>query len=371
MNSFSKSRLSSVLGLLAICATPLVFVPPLRSGDLHSRIDQYLKSKTIAKQFSGEVLVARGDDVLILGDYGRSGPKYSMKNNNLFRFPVGAIDEQFVALAVLQLEEQGKIKLAASICDYLSNCPRDWKEIHLVHLLTHTSGLPFLKQDFPDQTNLAQSDTLQRLLAALAEQSLESKPGSEFKYNRLDFIVLGLVIESVSGRPADEYIGTEVFHALKMTDTADKEEISQQGSKDLQGPPLQNRRDGTVPGWTMKDDRTYSTIEDLYRFDRALTSGAIVSQASLLQMFTPFRDGHGLGWKIIKEFDRRAALQRGQSDGVSVSVRLYPDDDVYIILVADGHDIDSAELTHDIGAILFGKGYPASREATPVSPVEK
>ena len=80
------------------------------------------EGKTIAKQFSGEVLVARGDDVLILGDYGRSGHKYILKNNNLFRFPVGAIDEQFVALAVLQLEEQGKIKLAASICDYLSNC---------------------------------------------------------------------------------------------------------------------------------------------------------------------------------------------------------------------------------------------------------
>ncbi len=353
MNRFLKPMLSRAQAIVALCVATLLLVPTLKADDLQSRIDQYLKDKVATKQFSGEVLVARGDAVLIRGDYGLAGRKHgALSNNRKFRFPVGAVAEQFVAVAVLQLEDQGKIKINASICDYVPNCPSDWKDIQVVHLLTHTSGLPAFKRSSPDQKN---SDTLHKLLAAAGRQYLEFQPGSKFKYNELDFILLGLAIESVLGRPASEFIETAVSHMLKMTDTK----------------YLQNSCGRPEPGLALSDDQVCSTVEDLYRFDRALAKGAIISNASQLQMFTPYRDGHGLGWKINKEFGKRLALQTGQSDGASVSVRLYPDDDVYIILVADANDIDSAELTHDIGAILFGKSYPASGEATSASPVEK
>ena len=96
----------------------LFFVPPARSDDLASRIDQDLKIRIAKKQFSLKVLVARGDSVLIRREYGVRNHRSSkgVRDN----FPVGAIAEQFVAAAILHLEERGKIKIDAPICSYLS-----------------------------------------------------------------------------------------------------------------------------------------------------------------------------------------------------------------------------------------------------------
>ncbi|HME34294.1 MAG TPA: serine hydrolase domain-containing protein [Candidatus Sulfotelmatobacter sp.] len=348
--------------LLSLCAVAFLFVQHASSEDLESKIDRYLKDKAAAKQFSGRVLVARGDNVLVKGDYGQAERKLEAANEN--RFPVGAVAEQFVAVAVLQLEQQGKMKIDAPICKYVPNCPANWKDIQVVHLLTHTSGLPSFQGAFANQTD---SDTLTALLAAVGGRSLGFKPGSEFKYNELDFIVLGLAIEIVSSRPASEFIEREVFQTLKMTDTAYLDR-KVGGSPD---PSLENAADPGEPGGLLRSDHFYSTVEDLYRFDRALIQGAAITSASLLEMLTPYRDGRGLGWKINKEFDKRLALQKGRSDGGSVCVRLYPDDDVYIILVAEANDIDSAELTYDLGAIVFGKSYPASRKSASTSPAAK
>lgn len=364
MNRLLKSRLSRVHAILAVYAVTLILALPVRSDDLQSKVDQYLKGKVTTGQFSGQVLVARGDHVIMRGDYGLAGRKPDgLTNNQRFRFPVGAVAEQFVAVALLQLAEQGKLKIDAPICNYLPNCPSDWKDIQVVHLLTHTSGLPALKHPFPDQVN-SPPRTLHELLTATAGQPVQFKPGSRFEYNKLDFAVLCLAIESASGRTSKEYIETEVFHALKMSDTAFlSTTLESTSAKALIGP--QDRVPGkgsnrAGQGSQLCDDRSYSTVDDLHRFDRAVEKGTIISHESQLQMFTPYRDGHGLGWKINKEFDRRLALQNGSSDGASVSIRLYPDDDILVILVADSSDIDSAQLTHDIGAIVFGKNYPVS-----------
>ena len=342
-------------------------MPSLKSDDLQSKVDEYLRSKVAIKKFGGKVLVARGDDVLIRRDYGLTGAEHgALSSSRRFRFPVGAIAEQFVAVAVLQLEEQGKIKINASICNYVPNCPSDWKDIQVVHLLTHTSGLPSLEQPFSDQVNLPPLP-LREIIAAMARQPLQFKPGSRFNYSWLDFVVLCLAVQNAAGSTPKEYIETEVFHALKMTDTGCLSATLEQASNDPLKPELKKSSNRAEKGPHLCDGRSYSTVEDLYRFDRAVETGAIISHDSLVQMLTPYRDGHGIGWKINKEFDKRLALQSGQSDGISVSVRLYPDDHTYIVLVANGSSIDSVELTHDIAAILFGKRYPGSGSVVPSS----
>ena len=279
MNCFLKSGL--VEAILALCAATLILVPPLKSDDLESKVDQYLRSKVAIKKFSGKVLVARGDDVLIRGDYGLTGREHgALSSSRRFRFPVGAVAEQFVAVAVLKLGEQRKIKINAPICNYLPNCPSNWKDIQVVHLLTHTSGLPSLEQPFSDQINLS-PDPLQELLAAMARQPLEFKPGSRFNYSRLDFVVLCLAVQNASGSTPKEYIETEVFHALKMTDTGCLSATLEQASNDPLKPALKKSSNRADQGLHLCDDRSYSTVEDLYRFDRAVEKGVIISHDSL------------------------------------------------------------------------------------------
>jgi CubicO group peptidase (beta-lactamase class C family) len=364
-----RFRSRAICFLVAVCATTLFSVPLCRSDDLPTKIDEYLKKKVTEQQFRGRVLVAHGDHVLVRADYGQGGQKQVLSNKNPpFRFPVGSIAEQFIAVALLQLEERGKIKLDESICSHISDCPSDWKDVRLVNLLTHTSGLPSLKEPSLDQVDLAPPQSAQELVARIREQPLESQPGSEVKYSKFDFILLCLAIERASGVPPAQYIETNVFHAAKMKDTdcsgttlaALHEGLKEQSPHSAPGSPTGRAN----PECSVCNDRTYSTVDDLYRFDRAVTGGTIISRDSLLQMFTPYRDGRGLGWKINKEFDRRLALQDGNANGASVSVRLYPDDDIYIILAADSA-LDSAKLTRDIAAILFET---ASKRSVPESP---
>lgn len=348
---------------IVLLAGTLLSGRPTPKEDFASRIDQYLKTRVTSRQFKGKVLVARGDDVLIQGDYGLTGRIRGAQNNyQKFRFPLGAVAEQFVAIAVLQLEEQRKIRTDASICNYVPNCPSAWKDIQVVHLLTHTSGLPSPKPFTNDV--LYPTHSQKELLVAIGGQSLDFKPGSRFNYNTLDFTVLCLAIEHASGRSPKEYIESEVFHALKMANTACLSATPTatflEASNEPQKPLLQNGLNRAGQGSQLCDGHSYSTLEDLYRFERAVEKGTIILHHSLLQMFIPYRDGHGLGWKINKEFDRRVAFQNGSADRTSVSIRLYPDDDVCIIFVADSNDIDSAQLTRDIGAILFGRNYPIS-----------
>ena len=359
-----RSSLNGVQAILVLFAVTLFSALPARSEDLALRIDQYLKTRVANNQFSVKVLVARGDDVLIRREYDQSGRNHgSVKNDVVHRFPVGTIAEQFVAAAVLQLEEQGKIRIDASICSYVSSCPSDWRDIEVVHLLTHTSGLPSLKQPSSRQKKLALPHTLRGLLAAVDGESLQFKPGSMFKYNPLDFLVLYFVIGNVTGKLPKEYIETAVFRPLSMTDT--KYPTSEQFSTKVPKSHLQDGKSQTIRESRFCEDNVCSTVEDLYRWDRALTKETVISHDSLLQMFTPYRDGYGLGWKITKEFNKRLALQSGRAGGISVSLRLYPDDDTCIVLVANGSsNVDSVELTHDIAAILFGRGYPASKSAT-------
>lgn len=360
--NLSRSNSIRSQAISALLAVTLFSVPLAGSEDVRSGVDQYLRTRVANNQFSVEVLVARGDDVLIRKEYGQSDRNKGSNKSDTYRFPVGTIAEQFVAASVLQLEERGKISINAPICSYVSGCPSDWWDIEVVHLLIHASGLPSFRQPSPGQMNVALPQTLQQVIASVDGESLAFKPGLMFKYNPLDYVILCFIIDRVSEKPFREYVKSEVFHVLSTTNT--KSPTSEQLSTRLQNSHVQ---DGG--NWIMREsrfcgDNVCSTVEDIYRWERALINGTVISHDSLLQMFTPYRDGHGLGWKMIREFDKRLALQSGRSGLMSVSVRLYPDDDTYIVLVANGSGVDSVELTHDIAAILFGKGHPISRSAT-------
>jgi|HubBroStandDraft_1064217.scaffolds.fasta_scaffold17846_2 CubicO group peptidase (beta-lactamase class C family) len=348
------SRILSKSSLIITLLAGALFSGQLaRSEDQASRINQYLNTSVAKGQFRVNVLVAHGDLMLIRGEY--SPGRQVIKSDEEYRVPIGTIAEQFLATAVLKLEQQGKVRIDAPICVYVAGCPSEWKDVKVVHLLTHTSGLPSLK---PSSSGQKEAGTLRDLLVAVNGTSLEFKPGSRFKYNALDDAMLHFAVDRVSGRPTKDYIETEIFHAQGMTDT--EYPVFENLPAKVQKSYLQDGESWRMRESQFCEDNLCSTVGDLYRWERALAGGTVVSRDSLHEMFTPYRDGRGLGWKINKEFDRRVAVQNGRAGGASVSIRLYPDDDICIILVAHSDDIDPAPLTHDIGAIVFGKSYPVS-----------
>jgi CubicO group peptidase (beta-lactamase class C family) len=336
-------------------------VPCPRAQELPSRIERYLNAQVLENDFSGTVLVAHGDEVLINKSFAPPsalGSKFSEAQN---RFPVGSIAEQFIAAAILQLEVVGQVRLDRPICDYISNCSSEWKQIHILNLLTHSSGLPSLEGIPPCIEDAASQSNSSAMIAMLSRKSLLFKPGSKFNGNKLDYFFLSLAIEKVSGQSTSVYLKEHIFHPLKLAQTGYLVPPPQQnpaGSKRQEACPQGEHPANPMPSFFTEE--LYTTTDDLYRWDQILTAEKFLPKNSLDQMFTPYIEGHGFGWKIIKEFDRKVALQNNEFDSVSVSIRRYPDDATCVIVVSHIHNVSASVLSHDLGAILFGKHYPIS-----------
>jgi CubicO group peptidase (beta-lactamase class C family) len=337
----------------------LAALNPLSALDCCSKVDEYMNGQIKANRFSGSVLIAQNGKVLIAKGYGVADMELNVQNTPDTKFRLGPITQQFTAMAILELEENGRLSTQDSVCKYILRCPNDWQEIKIVDLLTHTSGIPDFT-DFPEYEKTSMlPTTVPELLARFENKPLEFKPGNKLKYSSSGYEVLGAVIENVSGEPYARYLAEHIFEPLGMNDTG-----YDSPARIIPRRASGYRRDGDTGillNATYLDmsipysaGALYSTVNDIYRWDRALYSEKLVSNKSLNQMFTPYRDGYGFGWKILKEFQRKAVAYGGKINGFSASIRRYPDDDACVIVLSNLQSVDAEKVSHDLGAILFG-----------------
>jgi len=313
--------------------------PVAHAQELGPNIERYLNAQTLENGFSGQVLIAHGDEVLVNKSFlPPPGPGDDLRKAQE-RFPAGSIAEQFIAAAILQLDLRGQVRLDAPVCDYIANCPGDWKKIHILDLLTHSSGLPRL----PVVSPCAESRTPKpsAVIAILSGKPLLFEPGNSFNFNSLDYFFLSAVIERISGQLASEYLDQHIFHPLNLPQTGYMVPTAPQKCTESELPA--------------SSAELYTSSDNLYRWNRALSTGKFLPKSSLDRMYIPYIDGHGFGLKILKEFDKKVAVQDSESDSNSVSVRVYPDEDTCVIVVSRVHEVAASALGHGLGALLFPK----------------
>jgi len=318
--------------------------PAAHAQELGLKIEQYLNAQMLENGFSGQVLIAHGDEVLVNKSFlPPPGPGGDVREAQE-TFPAGSIAEQFIAAAILQLDVRGQVRLDAPICDYIASCPGDWKKIHILDLLTHSSGLPSLPSVSPCVELTFKPSAV---MAMLSGKPLLFEPGSSFNFNRLDYFFLSEVIEKISGQLISEYLDQHIFHPLNLAQTGYLVSASQQKCTEVELPasPVPSSFSGEL----------YTSSDDLYRWNHALLTGKFLPKNSLDQMYTPYIEGHGFGLKILKEFERKVAVQNDESDLNSVSIRMYPDDDTCVIVVSRVHGVAASGLSHGLGALLFPK----------------
>ncbi len=333
---------------------------PLFAQNVSVRANEYMNAQVRVNHFEGVILIARSGEILIRKHYGSTDRQLKNKSGGEIRFPVGSIGKQFVAVAILQLREQGKLQLQDSVCVYISNCPVAWQPVTILNLLTQTSGIPDINQSLGQMHN-SNLFTLSpnSLIHESRKRALEFAPGTEARSSAAGYEVLGAVVEKISGESCARYLEDHIFQPLGMRDTGNSSATSRL--------PRRALTDGrTVILLTPSDlDRSFaystggifSTAKDLYLWDRAFYTEALISKKSIDEMSTPYRDGYGLGWFILKQFGRETITQGSGIDLFHASVRRYPDDDSCIIVLGGSRNIDAARISNDLAAILFTKGY--------------
>ena len=167
--------------------------------DLSARFDEIAKSRADAKQFMGNVLVAKSDQVFLEKSYGLANVESNVPNTAESKFRTGSVTRQFTAASILLLEDRGKLNSGDRVSNYVPNAPAAWATITIYQLLTHTSGIPSFT-DFPEYEQFeTQPTTPRKRLAFFRDKPLEFEPGSKWKYSNSGYEVLSYVIEKITG----------------------------------------------------------------------------------------------------------------------------------------------------------------------------
>jgi CubicO group peptidase (beta-lactamase class C family) len=193
-----------LLGLLALRATPA-------SAQNVARMEEVIQSHVGASTFMGSVLVARDREIVLSRGYGFANLEWQIPNSPTTKFRLGSLTKQFTSASILLLAERHKLSLDDRIKQYVPDAPSAWDAITIFHLLTHTSGL-FNYTALPDFTSTMPLPlTPAQIIGKVRDRPLEFEPGSKMSYSNTGYIVLGMIIEKVSGEPYAAFLQKNLF----------------------------------------------------------------------------------------------------------------------------------------------------------------
>lgn len=345
---------------------------PQPSNEIQAKVDAYMNAHLKLKTFNGSILMAKGGKVLISKGYGKANYELDVPNTPQTKYRLGSLTKQFTAMAVMELQEKGLLNVSDPIKKYLPDYPGGDK-ITIHHLLTHTSGIPNFTS-FPEYKKLMiRPLSVEEVIAKFKDKPLDFSPGEKFSYSNSGYILLGYLVEKISGKPYGEYVKENIFDPLNMKNTGydyhDPIINSRAAGYSLNEGKLINASyiDMKIPGGA---GGLYSTVEDLYLWDRALYTEKLVSQSSLKKMFKPFKDNYGYGWQIDKLFGHKRISHSGGINGFVTNISRYPDDDACIIVLSNLEAAHMGKINRDLAAILFSKPYelPKERKIAKVEP---
>jgi D-alanyl-D-alanine carboxypeptidase len=283
--------------------------------------------------FSGAVLVALGGKIVVSRAFGYANREWQVPATTDTKFRIWSITKIFTATAIMQLHEQGKLDIEDSICKYFDRCPQSWQTIKIQYLLSHTSGLPEMAEPLL-HGKLHSNLTRTKVSAAEVVEQQRNKPlyfdpGTHYGYTNFGFFVAGLIIERVTGKSYDEALHELIFRPAQMKDTGlDRPEVillkrasyyANAHAEEwlLNEPPpdakesLANAEFYDMPSWMFAAGALYSTVEDLLKFDRALSSGKLMQQKTLDRMRTPLS---GIPYYVPGPSEQYASLQGKSPD---------------------------------------------------------
>ncbi|MEO7308970.1 MAG: serine hydrolase [Chitinophagaceae bacterium] len=300
-------------------------------------LEKYMDAQYQVKGFTGAVLVMQHDKVLLRKGFGMADREWNIPNTPETRFQIGSLTKQFTAAAVLQLVEQGKLSLEDKLSKfYPAFFKGDSVTIHM--LLNHTSGIPAY-------TNLAEFEKVARLswsqdsiIAFFNNKPYDFSPGSNYKYNNSGPFLLGCIIEKITGMSYGDYLRKNILGKIGMVNTGlnDWDTILPMRAR---GYEMENNKPFNASfiamEWPFSSGAIYSTVDDLYKWDRGLKTNAILSDISKKRMFTPGKSNYGYGFTIDTLEQHLRYSHTGSIPGFNSNLARYPDDDVFIIVLGN------------------------------------
>ncbi len=351
---------------IALLIAAFFFVSPLISfsQNLEEKFDTLLNEKYKSDGPGAAVLISKKGKIIYHKAFGLANMELetAMKTDNVFE--IGSITKQFTAVAILMLMEQGKLSAEDEITKFIPDYPIHGKKITIHHLLNHTSGIKSYTS--MNLSEIAPKDmTPTEIIDYFKNEPMDFDPGTKWRYNNSGYIILGYIIEKVSGQTYEDFIEENVFKTLQMNN-------SRYGHK---GEIIKNRasgyqtRDGFVNANYLSMTLPYaagslmSTVEDLHKWQNAINTNVLVKAETIEKAFqnTKLNNGkptyYGYGWSV-NEVNGSPSIEHGGGIFGYTAYQLYiPEEDVHAAILTNCNCNSPTDITIRLAAIAIDKSY--------------
>ena len=342
--------------LIILCFTILLSITS-NAQNLNQKIDSLIESEFKEANGPGGIfMVAREGKPIYEKAFGMANLELDSKLNTNSVFQIGSMTKQFTAIAILMLEEQGKLKVGNQISKYIPSYPNGDK-ITIHHLLTHTSGI----KDFTKMKalqDIAQKEmTPEQMVDFFKNEPADFVPGEKFEYNNSGYVVLGYIIELTSGETYEDFIKRNIFEKVGMTNSyyaSDRKIIKNRAfgyHKKSSGYVNKTVINFSVP---FASGSLMSTLDDMLKWQNALNQSLLLGQKQQVKAFTKykFKNGqeieYGYGWHL-KNIGGIPTREHGGSIFGFKSMAVYiPSEDIYVVGFSNCDCNSPTQLVRDI-----------------------
>ena len=317
-------------------------------GERLQAIDAFVASEMVKEHVPGlELGIYNRGQILLAKGYGEANIELGVPVKPETVFQSGSMGKQFVSAAIMMLVEEGRVSLDDSITKYFPDAPAAWKPILIKNLLSHTSGLAEYESD--ERTGpsgpfyLRLDFTEDELVKKIEAMPIEWAPGTNWAYRNTNYVLLGVVIHKVTGKPYWEFLQERIFRPLGMTSTqliSDRDIVPNRAAGyELENGQLKNQEWVSPTFNSTADGALYFNVRDLAKWDEALYGTRLLKQASIDRMWTvyllndgkPNPDNYGFGWVINEQNGHKRIEHSGEWQGFTSHIARYPDDGITVV----------------------------------------
>lgn len=342
---------------------PVLFVLNATAQEnLSAKIEEYLNAQVKVNGFSGSVLVAKKDQIIYENGFGFANLEHKVKNTAETKFLLASVTKQFTSMAIMLLVNEGKIKLDGKLSDYLPWYRKDIGEKITIHqLLIHTSGIPgYTEKEGFFANDSRDSYSTKDFILKFCSDDLEFEPDTDQKYNNSAYYILGGIIEEISGMSYNDYIQKNIFDKLGMYQSgyAFHKKIIENRAEGYSknGTELQHA-DYLDIGVAYAAGGLYSTVKDMYLWDRSLYTDFLLPKKWRDTLFHDYKNGFGYGWVESTIFKHKMIHHSGGIHGFSTHIARLIDDDICIITLGNTDFSAASIINMDLAALMLGEKY--------------
>ncbi len=323
---------------------------------LIEEVDEYMSAWVENGKFNGSLLIARKDSVLYNKSFGYAHREFKVANTKSTKYLIGSITKTFTAYGILLLEQQGKLSLSDKLLKYLPEFPNA-ERVSIHQLLTHRSGITDYHQFKGWEENGMLNPSPQSTLSTLLSKPSIFEPGEKFSYTNSGYIILGLIIEQVSGLSFRAYIESYITERLGLANTGVASNVSL----------IENLASGyrTTPRETIKpthinyrqpyaSGNMYSTPFDLWKFTQAVVRSKLLPPEKTDLIFN-IEENYGYGWGIRNFNGIKAYGHFGAMNGFVGGLTYIPQGEYFICFLTNDDNTPKYTITDDLVKIVNGE----------------